>query len=420
MTKFKALTLSFLLIMCTAGLFPNGLNFNSIGSKASSMGTAFVGLADDYAAILMNPAGLTQMEKPTLSIFFTTIIPDASYNFELLGATFADTGSIENSYPSGTFAYFHPVSDKVVVGLGAFVPSGAGARWPGADLALLSGGTEYTWHSKIFTITVAPVIAIKLTDNFSVGAALNVNFIKLIMERPGGGETTPFFQYEERETGIGIGATLGIMYKPNDTISLGATFRAPVKATVDGTTKIPFLTALSFPGESASERTATWPTLAAVGIAVTPNDKLTITADIQYTNWKQWDSVPIEFAEASWKAIGLEEASEFTFNWDDTVDFKFGVEYKVTPKLALRAGYYVDGSPAPTDTLNIMLPSTDYKVVTFGFGYKAGRLNIDFGFEYLSGEDRFVNPLNYLVGSGMPGTHGMNIIVPNVAFTYEF
>ena len=428
MKTFKALSISILLLLFVvmsisvvspSPLHANGLNLNSIGAKASSMGTAFVGLADDYSAILMNPAGIAFFEEPSVSLFVSNIMPNASYNFDLLGATLADTGSIKNNYPVGTVAYFQPLNNKMVAGIGAYVPSGAGARWPGDELALVAGGNELTWHSRIFMVTIAPAFAVKLTEKFSVGATLNLNIVKLIMERPGGGTGLPYFQYEEEENGFGIGATLGMMYKPNKLISLGATMRLPVKATVKGTTKIPFLTNLALPGESDSERTATWPMLAAVGISITPNDKLTILADIQYTNWKKWDTVPIEFAEPGWQAIGLEEASEFTFKWDDTLDFRFGVEYKISSSFALRAGYYVDNSPAPDETLNIMLPSIDYKVITWGFGFTRGKFNIDFGFEYLTGDDRFVDPFNYEAGAGMPGFHGMDIFVANVAFTYK-
>lgn len=53
--------LTFVLIMfCAVSLSANGLNLNGLGSKAISMGGAFIGQADDYSAVFWNPAGLTQ------------------------------------------------------------------------------------------------------------------------------------------------------------------------------------------------------------------------------------------------------------------------------------------------------------------------------------------------------------------------
>jgi long-chain fatty acid transport protein len=129
------------------------------------------------------------------------------------------------------------------------------------------------------------------------------------------------------------------------------------------------------------------------------------------------ETIPVTFDEASWKA--LEAGSEFTLKWEDTFDVKFGMQYKLSDSFYVRAGFYTDNAPSPEETLNVMLPNIAYKVFTGGIGYRKGKLSLDFAVEYLNGEDRFVDPMNYLVGSGMPGTHGMSMIVPNVSFSIE-
>ncbi|MCP5106994.1 MAG: hypothetical protein GY950_26655, partial [bacterium] len=208
---FKALLISGLSLMLSIGLFANGLNLNGVGSKASSMGTAFIGLADDFSAVFFNPAGLTQMEKPTLSVFVTDLLPKGTYQFELLGTTLADTQTETNNYISGALAYFKPISEKLVVGIAGYVPSGVGAKWPGDEMALLSGGQSFTWNSTVFMITVSPTAAYKLSDKFSVGASLNINYVQLETERPAGGEgAVPVFQYTENLSGVALGATFGL------------------------------------------------------------------------------------------------------------------------------------------------------------------------------------------------------------------
>ena len=64
-----------LMVGLCSGLYPNGFNLNSNGSKAIAMGGAFVGLADDYSAVFWNPAGLTQMTKTTLSFSVPILFP---------------------------------------------------------------------------------------------------------------------------------------------------------------------------------------------------------------------------------------------------------------------------------------------------------------------------------------------------------
>jgi long-chain fatty acid transport protein len=210
------------------------------------------------------------------------------------------------------------------------------------------------------------------------------------------------------------------MVKPYDFLSIGAAFKAPISATIKGDANAPGLTQLGLPGSSNAERSATWPMWFGIGVAIKPNDKFTITADFQYNNWKKLADIPITYDDAGWKAAGLEQASTFELRWENTTDIRFGIEYKVTDSLALRGGFYTDRAPSPEETLNIMLPSIDYKCVTFGLGYNRGKVSVDLAFEYLTGKDREVDPMNYLVGAGMPGTHGMKVLVPNITFTYTF
>ncbi len=417
---FTALLITGLVLSLSTGLFGNGLNLNGIGSKGSAMGTAFIGLADDFSAVFFNPAGLTQMKTPSISLFVTDLVPTGTYNFELMGMTMADTQTESLMYPSGALAYIKPLSDKLVVGIAGYVPSGVGAKWPGDELAMLSGGTEFIWDSTIFMITVSPVVALKISETFSIGASLNINYVMLTMDRPAGdGVMVPFAQYSETFSGFGLGATIGIMYKPMDMLSIGLTWKTPVKATIGGSAEMPGVFS-GLPSGSDGERSATWPMWLGAGIAFKPTDKLTIVADVTYNNWKKMQMIPVTFDDPGWVMAGMEHASELVLNWEDTWDFKVGVEYKLSKTLALRAGYYTDKSPSPEETLNILLPSIDYTGLTFGLGYTRGKIAVDLAFEYLSGTDRFVDPMNYLVGTGMPGTHGMKILVPNITVTYLF
>jgi long-chain fatty acid transport protein len=83
--------------------------------------------------------------------------------------------------------------------------------------------------------------------------------------------------------------------------------------------------------------------------------------------------------------------------------------------MSLRAGYYYDPSPSPVETLNILLPGITYNAVTIGLGYKTDKVTFDFCVEYLMGKKQD-SPMT----GKMPGTHGMNILVPNIAITYHF
>ena len=409
----KSLKVIFVLIMSftfSLSLFSNGLNLNSVGTKAATMGGAFIGLANDYSAVFWNPAGLTQMKNQNFAVYGSFIMPKATYQFPQLGI---DTQTISNTYPSGALGYFKPLSDNLVVGFLVYVPAGSGAEWNGEDLMSLSEGQDLEWKSMIGMVTFSPAIAYKISDMVSIGATLNFNYGMLDFNMPGIG------QYSENLKGTGIGATLGLMVKPSEKVSLGLSFKTPVKITATGEAKMegaPYLGIPTLTATTDATREITWPMWFGAGVAFKPMDNLTVTADIQYTNWKKLDEIDINYDNQFWNLL-FGNLYKFHLNWEDAIQYRFGFEYALNETLAVRGGFYYDPSPAPADTLNILLPEVSYNAVTIGLGYKSGNLRIDFGFEYLMGKE-VECPLS--TEYGMPGIHNVSIMAPNFALSYYF
>jgi long-chain fatty acid transport protein len=403
------------LITCLGiSLSANGLNLNGVGSKAIAMGGAFIGLADDYSAIFWNPAGLTQMKNPSVSFFVTDLIPSGTYAFPAYGI---DAKTKSAMYPSGAVGYFKPINEKLLIGIAAYVPSGTGAKWDGEDLKLLSKNVAYKWESFMAVVTVSPVVAYKINDMFSLGATLNLNYGMMKIKRPGLG------QYTEDLTGFAFGATLGALIKPIDRLGIGLTLRTPTKVKFSGDAEMASAALYHLSTTSGAKREATWPLWLGVGVSFKATDKLTINADAQYTNWKKIDTIGITYDDAVWQAskahplLGAAFNNDFVLNWKDKIQYRLGMEYAFCSKMSLRAGYYYDPSPSPAETLNVLLPEITYNAVTAGLGYKTDKISFDFCLEYLMGKKQ----LSPMPPAGkMPGTHGMNILVPNIGITYHF
>jgi long-chain fatty acid transport protein len=393
----------------TTGLFANGLNLNGNGSKANAMGGAFVGLANDFSAAYWNPAGLAQMTKASFSIYGADVLPFGTYQFSLAGI---DAKSTLKHYLIPALGYFRPIGDKIVVGLYLNAPSGAGATWDGEDLANLVEGV-FDWKSMLGIFTISPSIAVKVTEQIMLGATLDINYGFLDMAQPVPG----LGQYSEKLKGWALGGTFGLLVKPVKQFSFGVTYKLPFTAKLKGDVEIPAAAGFGLPASDTGIRTATWPQWLAAGIAVKPTDKLTFTADVQYTNWKKLQTIPVAFENAGWQQFFAASAA-YQLLWKDTTQFRFGVEYMASKCLALRAGYYFDPNPGPLDTQNVLLPEFKYNWVTAGFGYMSGKIAIDFSVEYGTGTDIVVPPGVY--ADAMPGTHGMKIVAPSLSFTYKF
>jgi long-chain fatty acid transport protein len=426
MTKKLSLGLAVILLL-TSGLLANGLNLNGFGARAASMGGAFVGLADDYTAVFWNPAGLALMKKGTFGLTGDLLIPTSQYDL----ATFSMKTNAKY-YPAGLVGFFQPIGDRVVVGLGAYTLSGLGADWNNTGLesmliyptpasAFTPPVGNYTWKSFIGSITIAPAIAVKLTDQILFGATFNINYGFFKVDQWGEFQVISkppmLFNRGQRTMNVkgwGYGATFGILVKPTDRVSFGLTYRLQSTIKLSGTVgleNLPLLSA-SLPDTSDAKLTAKSPAWLAGGIAVKPIQNLTMSFDLQWTNWKKLDVLTISLLDPAWNAAGVSQ-STLDLHWANKIQIRGGLEYTMGD-FTVRAGYYYDPAPAPDSTMTILLPGFTYNTVTAGFGYKAGNFGVDVGLEYLMGQKRTITDL----AADMPGIYQMHILVPMISLGY--
>jgi len=410
------------LVFMSSMAFANGLNLNGLGARAVAMGGAFVGLADDYSAIFWNPAGIAQFNQKTFGFGGDDILPTSTFKFtHPLAPISVDATSPTKHYLVGIAAYYHPINENLVAGIGVYTPSGLGSDWTGSDFAPICFGHSYDWKSKIGVVTVAPALAYKVSDKLFVGAALNINYGMFDISTHAGSQEmgVDLGQQDVSLTGWGYGATFGLLAKPSEMFSIGVTFRTPTKISFSGNAEVSQLNVLGMiPGSplfgatipTTSDMTAevTWPMWLAGGIAFKPIENLTFTADVQYTNWKKIDVLEFEFTDVMWQGIMANSGKDkMAMHWKDATQIRFGAEYKIET-FAFRGGYYFDPAPSPDVTMNVLVPNYDFNAVTFGFGYALeSGLHVDFSGEYLKGKDRDI-PLT-LADAEMPGYYTLKI-----------
>lgn len=432
-TKTLLVVLTCIIFLSSFG-FSNGLNLNGVGARMVAMGGAFVGLADDFSAVMWNPAGLAQLNATTLGLSGDLIIPKGTYQFAAYGI---DAETESKKYPAGMVGFFTPVGDNIVAGISVYTPSGLGATWDGADLALLSGippalgGTGnpiIIWESFIAVVTASPAIAVNINDKFYLGAALNINYGMFDIQRTAGylsvfvGDTeipiTGLGQYEESSTGWGFGGTIGALVKPVEQLSIGVSFRTPSKLKFKGDASIENFDhpLIGLPTETTFSREVTSPMWLGIGVAFKPAENITITADGHYTNWGKLDTVATNFNDVLWQ-FALADEADLELMWADKWQFRFGVEFWVSDSVAVRAGYYNDPGPSPDTTLNVLIPNYDFNSISGGLGFVLNNFTIDLTAEYLFGKERdiAISALNQ-----MPGVYNLNILALNISLIYEW
>lgn len=415
------------ILALASGLLGNGLNLNGFGARAAAMGGAFVGLADDFTAVFWNPAGLALLKKGTFGLTGDLLVPKSKY---FLNSSF-DMKTKNKYYPAGLVGYFQPIGDRMVVGLGAYTLSGLGADWDNTGfetaLAYPTPPTfftppleNYVWRSFIGSFTLAPSVAVKINDWISFGATLNINYGFFQTDQWGAYTVLPtkpptllnLGQQTLDIKGWGYGATFGLLVKPSEWMSFGLTYRTQSKMKLRGTMAFDNIGLLGLPDSSDTSLEVPSPTWLAGGVAVKPLENLTVTFDLQWTNWAKLSTLNVVFADPLW-AAALADESAMVLDWKNGLQVRGGLEY-TAGDFAIRAGYYNDPAPAPAETMNVLIPSFSFNSFTAGFGYGKGGFKVDVGLEYLIGQKRTVT------AGMMPGVYEMKIWVPMISLGYAF
>ena len=335
----------------------------------------------DTSCLIKNPAALVWIGN-RIDAEYQNILPhDVSVNTEgpglakLGGAPLANRGVTQSStidYIPGADAgisYRIPGTDAhpVSVGCGMFTMAGVEANYPSSVFFTpLIGGGAYDKMADLRSMRIAPGLAVAFNDRLSFGATSNIEIQGFrtnmavfngagFQETAGGGNW---------DFAAGAGFTLGLLYKINDMLNLGACYESHtwMNRHYDYKDIVPCIDE---------------PQVISFGIALKPIKNFEWTYDTRYINW------------TGVKIVG-EAPANGGFGWRDQWVFATGAEYtfkdkKDNDKLKLRLGYNYGQSPIPSNAVfaNALIPVIMEHHLTTGFSYFLRKdLSLDFVWEH--------------------------------------
>ncbi|MBU2754774.1 hypothetical protein HFU84_04255 [Acidithiobacillus sp. CV18-2] len=367
----------------------NGYQLIGVGQYAVGMGGAVVAAPDDpLSAAISNPAGLALMR------------PQAAFSAEIFNPTrktnmgFGEIGSHSNVYGIPAIGWVAPAfGDGIVFGGGVYGTSGLGVNYLQQVPSQIPGypNSYAQAYSSITFIQMAPSIAMKVNSHLAVGASLNIaaeqgSFQQTMTGYAPGSVMTPNGQMSPigpiAQTGglnlstpswaYGVGVTIGALYKVNDMVTLGATYKSPMIFTPltfqAGAQTAPNRTPGS-PGQYSGH--LNYPQQVALGIAIRPIRQWLISVEGQWINWH--NTLNTFNIYGPWQGTNVEA---LPLNWRNQWVANFGTQYDVNDWLQVRAGYAWGSNPVPNNSnaiaANTIFPAVVQNAITFGATQKLG------------------------------------------------
>ncbi len=433
------------LIGLTGSLFAGGFALTGVGSRATSMGGAFRGIADDSSAMFWNPAGLTFMDENSIALGGTFILP--SVTWDATGTAIVNVpGYSAQEYESQKSLRSFPnlfltlaKDSRIKYGLGVYVPYGLGTTWdayklPGAPMVYVDGFPSDEMSSSIAVIDIHPTVAYQILSNLSAGIGFSVMYgtigIDKISFNPALTPNETGYLYTPITTdlegsGWGYGANMGLMFKPTECLSVGLSGKLASEVKMEGDAEV-FLwkpaqsaeiPAMKLGGKSDIDATLKLPGEIGIGLAYKVKPNWTVSMDYAYTMWDRLDKVVVKM-DTPIPVLGV-TSSELIFDWKNTSRISIGTEY-VLNNNAFRAGFFMDESPIPEDTQLPTISDINTKFSSnLGWGHTFGNITVDANFQFVFFPERKIAATD-ATPNNLAGTYNANSLSGNIGLTYKF
>jgi long-chain fatty acid transport protein len=369
--------------------------FALIEQGVSGLGNAYAGgaaAAEDGSTVFFNPAGMTRIPSQFLGAA-NVIIPNFKFKNEgsthllqpitgipLLGGNGGDAG-VTKVVPNLYFV--QKVNDKVSLGLGINSPFGLTTEYDNGWV-----GRYYALKSELLTVNINPSIAYRFNEQFSIGAGLNVGYVKAELSNaidfgtldaigrlglPAGAlALTP-----QRDDGAvelkgdawGLGWNAGILYEFTKNTRVGLAYRSQISYTLKGDAdfyNVPAgLNPLPVFKNGGIEAKLKTPDSLSLSFFHSFNPQWAIMGDATWTNWSTFNELRIEFDNP------YQPDSVVTTDWKDTYRFSLGTTFTPTNAWTFRFGIAYDQAPTPNERLiTPRIPDNDRFWMAIGGGYK--------------------------------------------------
>jgi long-chain fatty acid transport protein len=396
-------TAALLAVVASPALATDGHFLHGVGAINSAMGGAGVAAPRSLlGTFYLNPAGLTAFEGTRMEFGFEMFKPSRTVSSSVQGYGSGSTESVSEFTPVPAMGLSLQLSDKVTVGLGGLGIGGFGVDYPASlenpVLAPPPNGFGAV-YSNYGLLKITPAVAYRLNDRLSLGAALNIDQATLGV-RPAA-FAAPDGQYYPNASNVdgafGWGFQLGVLFKVNDALSLGASYASP-----QWFDEFEWNTSNANPGgQYGFPRTISFrldvPAVWAAGIGFKPMPALQLAADVKYITYESTEG----FAKSGFNP----DYSVAGFGWQNIVVAALGAEFAASSKLMLRAGYNYSDNPIPDELtmVNVPAPGIVQHHITAGLGFQlTPALAIDVAY-YMALENSITGPLVNPAGT-IPGT----------------
>lgn len=369
----KSLALS---LVASISLYAAGYKIPEQSLNATALSAAYIANSNGADTAYYNPANMVFNANENELDFALMYISLPKVDFNALNVNNSGD-SKEESFILPSLHYIFPSDyENVKFGFSFIAPGGLSKRWDE------STQKAFAEEFSLEIVEINPSVAYKVSEDFSLAFGLRMLYAKGVVK------SSSIASRDMKGDAREYGYNLAMTYKFNNTTRFAATYRSNVDINLEGNAKLHLGSTLVYDAGASVEI----PLPASLNLAI-GHDYKNFSFEFVYerTYWSKYKNLDFEYDSAIHNSLvsAFDDAKEK--NYKDTNTYRLGLIYKYNNRLNLMAGFAIDESPVPSETIGFELPDSDAKIYSLGFKYKINE-NSSFGMAYLLSdkEDRKV------------------------------
>jgi long-chain fatty acid transport protein len=378
-----------------------GFKIQESGPSHGNAGAGAAATADDPSTVFFNPAGMTGISGHQASVLVKRIDFSIRYRdkgSEDLGGRSMRGGNGRNGGESKFLPSFFLVIDadeNLRFGVGVNSPFGLetdyGDTW---------SGRYHATRSSVELINVTPSVAWRLSEQWSVGGGLDLQYVDVSLENAidfgsigvdelGEGPAGQLGLRPQRDDGnvkitgdsFDVGMNLGVLFELQEGTRFGLSWRSKVEHRLDGDADFnvpPHARRLTAAGQfrdTSVKADFTIPQTLLFGASHDIAPEWTLVGGFEWTDFSEFRQIKVEFSNPQ------QDTQIESQDWDDTTRTSAGVIWRPSPVWTLRVGGAYDSSPVGNSNRRPRLPDSSRTTFALGVGYQLGeRSSIEIGY----------------------------------------
>jgi long-chain fatty acid transport protein len=371
--RFRVSSLALSLGLLTGNTWAGGILIYEAGQEGNGLANAgAAALVTDPSVLMSNPAGLTELKGTQISANGQLILGDMRFSRDSNNQFDGNEGGNALQYlPSASFFISQQIDDRSAIGFGMYGNFGLALNYDD-DWA----GRYFNQEAAVIGVSFQPTLAHKFTDDLSIGIGPRIMYAyyrneTAISNSLLGLRDSPDGQLEYKDTDVGAGINLGLLYRLSERTQIGLAYTSKINLEFKDSPSVrkvdnPIINAaLRRLDVDSLELDMSVPQTVLLSVAHDLDPQWKLLGSLGWQDWSEFGEIGVE-VDANAADVSRTANRKYKDTWHSSI----GTQYQATSRLRWSVGLGYDSSAVEDKDRTVDNPMGDAWRVATGINYQ--------------------------------------------------